>query len=69
MFTQIVMRAADRDYLRFLWKDPIKIGTENKAEIYRFKRLLFGLRDAPFTAMTALQKIAKLHMQKDPLLR
>ena len=67
MFTQIIMRTADRDYLRFLWKDPTKKGPENKAEIYRFTTVLFGLRDAPFTAMTALQKIAKIHMQKDDL--
>ena len=42
MFLQIGMRKEDRDYLRFLWKDP----TDSKAEpkTYRFTTMVFGLQ-------------------------
>ena len=62
MFLQIGMRKEDRDYLRFLWKDP----TDSKAEpkTYRFTTMVFGTTDAPFQAISTLQRLARETLDK-----
>ena len=54
MFLNIDVREQDRDYLRFLWKEP---GETGKPRVYRFSALIFGATDSPFQAMTCLQKL------------
>ena len=63
MFTNISMQETDRDFIRFLWKNPVETKINQPVQIYRFKTVLFGLRDAPYAAMSALQAIAKLHLK------
>ena len=57
MFLQIGVEVQDRDYLRFLWKDPTDTQAEQK--VYRFTRLAFGTTDAPFLAISSLQRLVK----------
>ena len=67
MFTQIKMQEEDRDFLRFLWKDPTSKTKSQSPTIYRFKRLIFGLVDAPFSSQSALKEIAKITLQRHDL--
>ena len=62
MFLQIGMKKEDRDFLRFLWKDP----TDSKAEpkTYRFTTMVFGTTDAPFQAISTLQRLARETLDK-----
>ena len=62
MFLQIHMRDEDRDYLRFLWKDPKDPG---KPKVYRFTRLAFGTKDAPFIAISSIKALIRMK-QRDP---
>ena len=54
MFLNIDVKEKDRDFLRFLWKNP---GEKGKPRIYRFSTLIFGATDSPFQAITCLQKL------------
>ena len=65
MFLNIDVRTEDRDYLRFLWKDPLDIHGEPK--IFRFTSLIFGATDSPFQAITCLQKLVKDTLAKPDL--
>ena len=56
MFLCIGLNEEDRDYVRFLWAP--KAGGPIKT--YRFKCVIFGLRDAPFVA----QEVFKVHARK-----
>ena len=51
MFLQIKVREEDRNYLRFLWRDPEKPG---EPEVWRWNSLIFGTADSPFQAITAI---------------
>ena len=51
MFLQIKVREEDRDYLRFLWRDPEKSG---EPEVWRWNSLIFGAADSPFQAIKTL---------------
>ena len=57
MFLQIGMKEGDRDFLRFLWKDPADAKAEPK--VYRFTTMVFGTTDAPFQAISTLQRLAR----------
>ena len=57
MFLQIGVEVQDRDYLRFLWKDPMD--TQAEPKVYRFTTLAFGTTDAPFLAISSLQRLVK----------
>jgi hypothetical protein len=63
MFLQINMRKEDRDYLRFLWHDPDSY--EGQPKLYRFCRVVFGVKDSPFQAITALQKLVQIVLQDE----
>ena len=54
MFLNIDVREADRNYLRFLWKETHESGPPR---VYRFSTLIFGATDSPFQAITCLQKL------------
>ena len=54
MFLQIKVREEDRDFLRFLWKDPREKG---EAQIWRWNALIFGGADSPFQAITAIKHL------------
>ena len=56
MFLQIRVREEDRDYLRFLWKDPEKPG---EPEIWRWNSLIFGAADSPFQAILAIKTLVQ----------
>lgn len=61
MFLNIDVRAEDRDFLRFLWKEP---GSQGRPSVYRFSTLIFGATDSPFQAITCLQKLVAEVMAK-----
>ena len=54
MFLQIKVREKDRDFLRFLWKDPREKG---EAQIWRWNALIFGGADSPFQAISAIKQL------------
>ena len=60
MFLNIIMRTEDRDFLRFLWKEP---GESGEPVIFRFNCVVFGAKDSPFQAITCLQKLAKSKLE------
>ena len=48
-FLMMELREQDRDLVRFLWvKDPTKPLTDDIIIIYRFRRVLFGLKPSPW---------------------
>lgn len=59
MFLNIDVVERDRDYLRFLWKEPTDPGPP---DVYRSRTLIFGATDSPFQAITCLQKLAQAKM-------
>ena len=54
MFLQIKIREEDRDYLRFLWKDP---DSKGPPEVWRWNSLIFGAADSPFQAIKAVKTL------------
>ena len=54
MFLQIRIREEDRDYLRFLWKDP---DSKGPPEVWRWNSLIFGAADSPFQAIKAVKTL------------
>ena len=54
MFLQIRIKEEDRDYLRFLWKDP---DAKGPPEIWRWNSLIFGAADSPFQAIKAIKTL------------
>ena len=62
MFLQINVREEDRDFLRFLWKDP---DAKGPPEIFRWKAVVFGNTDSPFLALNSLKRIIKMKLE-DP---
>lgn len=62
-FLQIVLAEKDRDAVRFLFvekNDAALYNPENQLEVYRFKRVLFGVNSSPFLLAATI----KLHIQK-----
>ena len=57
MFLQIKVIEEDRDYLRFLWKDPERPG---EPEVWRWNSLIFGAADSPFQAITAIKTLVQM---------
>ena len=57
MFLQIEMDPVDRPYLRFLWRDPDDPNPTTK--VYQFRTLIFGSTDAPFQAISCLQRLVQ----------
>ena len=56
MFLNIDVKEEDRNFLRFLWRNPMERGPPY---IYRFKALIFGAKDSPFQAISSLQRLAR----------
>ena len=56
MFHRIQVDPVDRDFMRFLWKDPDQPGPPR---MYRFKVVAFGFKSAPFLSQYVLQHHAK----------
>lgn len=55
-FHQILIKPDERDVMRFLWvKDVNKPLTEENVQIYRFKRMAFGIIASPFLLFAVLQ--------------
>ena len=50
MFMQVGVRAQDRQYLRFLWKN----NELEEPEVYEYPRHIFGAKDSPTCAIYAL---------------
>ena len=63
MFLNCDVTGADKDFLRFLYKDPTQKKPELK--IYRFTTLVFGLTDSPFQILTCFKKLVKRKLE-DP---
>ncbi|GFS65293.1 integrase catalytic domain-containing protein [Nephila pilipes] len=63
-FLQIALSVKDRDAVRFLFVEkidrPIAQKFSEQVEVYRFKRLLFGVNSSPFLLVATI----KLHIQK-----
>ncbi|XP_035217266.1 uncharacterized protein LOC118190626 [Stegodyphus dumicola] len=62
-FLQIVLAEKDRDAVRFLFVKNIDTplqNTDDQLEVYRFKRVLFGVNSSPFLLAATI----KLHIQK-----
>ena len=57
MFLQIEVDPIDRQYLRFLWRDPDDPKATTK--VYQFRTLIFGAADSPFQAISCLQRLVK----------
>ena len=54
MFLQIRIKGEDRDYLRFLWKQPDARGDP---EIWHWNSLIFGAADSPFQAIKVIKTL------------
>ena len=61
MFLTVDIREEDRDYLRFLWRDP---RSNDPVKVYRFKTLIFGATDSPFQAISCLHDLIKRTLEK-----
>ena len=62
MFHQVVVRLADRDYLRFLWRS----NDDESVKIYRWRRIPFGLSQSPFLAIATVLYHASSHAMEFP---
>ena len=62
MFLQIEVDPKDRQYLRFLWRDPDDPKATTK--VYQFSTLIFGAADSPFQAIFCLQRLVKDRLLK-----
>lgn len=60
-YPQTCLFEEDRDSVRFLFVDE-----RQNIQVYRHKRLLFGLNCAPFLAMWCSLKAAQMHAEKCP---
>lgn len=59
-FHQIGINENDRDVVRFIWlKDPTQPPTDDNLQIYRFKRVAFGIVASPFILYATIQHHAK----------
>ena len=63
MFLNVEIDESDKNYLRFLWKDPDD-ESEDPPHIYRFNSLVFGLSDSPFISNTCIKKIVTEKMKE-----
>ena len=63
MFLNCNIKGKDKDFLRFLYKNPLE--NQSPLKIYRFTTLVFGVTDSPFQSLTCLQKLVKRKLQ-DP---
>ena len=63
MFLNCNIKGSDKDFLRFLYKDPLN--NASPVKIYRFTTLVFGVVDSPFQSLTCMQKLIKRKRQ-DP---
>ena len=57
MFLNIGLKKEDRNFVRFLWREP---GCKGKIRVFRFKVLPFGLNCSPYLAI----KTVKHHLSK-----
>ena len=59
-FLMVGINEADRDCLRFLWlKDPACAPTRDNVEIFRFRRVPFGVVCSPYLLQAAIEKLLK----------
>ena len=65
MFLQVGIEEADRDFIRFLWKDPDD--PDGKVQIFRFTKLIFGATDSPFQAISCLQRLVRNKLKEKHL--
>ena len=64
-FLQVGINAEDRDMFRFLWyEDPFI--SNPKPVVYRFNRLVFGLRPSPSILGATIEHHLRLFEQSDP---
>lgn len=62
-FLQLSIREKDRDICRFLWlKDFNKPPTKDNLQVYRFRRVAFGIASSPFLLYATI----KFHLRKNP---
>ena len=64
MFLQIRIQEEDRDYLRFLWKDPDEKGAP---AVWRWNSLIFGAADSPFQAIKTIKTLVSDRLQEPGL--
>jgi hypothetical protein len=63
MFLQVGLRAEDRPYHRFLWRN---IDPSKEPDVYEFQRLLFGNTASPFCAQYVIHAHAQSHKETFP---
>ena len=63
MFLNVDVREQDRQYLRFLWKNPDAVN--DPPRVFQFKSLIFGATDSPFHAITCLKRLVQ-EARKNP---
>ena len=64
MYHQLVLRAEDRPFHRFLWSE---MNLSKEPEVYEFLRFVFGGCYCSFCAQFTWQKHAELHQEEYPL--
>ena len=62
MYLCIFVREEDRDHLRFLWRESRR----HPIATYRFRKVPFGLRDAPFLAQQVFKHHALKYAEENP---
>lgn len=63
MYRQILVREADRDLQRILWRS----NSNEKIQIYRLNTLTYGTSSAPFLAVRCLKELAMQERQDYPI--
>ena len=62
MFLMLKIHPEDRDFLRFIWEDPVK----GNLTVYRHTVLPFGLRCSPYLAIATVQYHASQYLGNYP---
>ena len=65
MYRAIELTPKDRDLHRFLWRPTPDV----PVQIYRMKRVTFGISASPYLAIRTLQQTAKDHGQEHPIVQ
>ena len=65
MYRAIELSPSDRDLHRFLWRPNPDV----PVQIYRMKRVTFGISSSPYLAIRTLQQTAKDHGQEYPIVQ
>ena len=63
MFHQLGLVGSDKDFVRFLWRD---LDVSKPVEVYRWRRLPFGLNQSPFLAIATVQEHVEIHSNEFP---